>query len=161
MNAAPPGASSGLASLQHFGCSMQGSAVILPPAPGASGDMGSICFAVRHFRSGAFRPVRDGSSVSGSLHSSAPSFSTCSTAGNIPVVAFLSGVLSVFPARQQSLSVGLAESPLGIECYDEVGFALLGTKAEWIVRRVRRNLNRVTNLDVLGPISDEIHESSY
>src|SRR5713226_3683660 len=49
---------------------------------------------------------------------------------------------------------------LWVECHDEVSFALLSAKAEWIVPWVRRNLDRVTNLDVFAPISDEIHESS-
>ena len=39
MNAASPGSSSGLASLQQFGCYMEGSSVIIPPAQGTFGNM--------------------------------------------------------------------------------------------------------------------------
>jgi hypothetical protein len=49
---------------------------------------------------------------------------------------------------------------LRIECQDEVGFALLGAKAEWIVPWVGGNLDGATNLDLVGPIPDEVHESS-
>jgi hypothetical protein len=69
MNAEIPGSSSGLASLQRFGCyvSTNGQSILLPPAQGTFGTMEKALFSMR----GNFRPVRDGNSVSGQRYSSA------------------------------------------------------------------------------------------
>jgi hypothetical protein len=73
MNAEIPGSSSGLASLQRFGCyvSTNGQSILLPPAQGTFGTMEKALFSALHSMSGIFRPVRDGNSVSGQRYSSA------------------------------------------------------------------------------------------
>jgi hypothetical protein len=50
MNAANPGSSSGLASLNKLGCYMEGSSVIVPPAQGTFGTMSRNALTKRPFR---------------------------------------------------------------------------------------------------------------